>query len=113
MTNFFKSFFFQLVTRNAILRDDQEIIRIYRRMAIKDATKMVAQAEEGMKMTEQEERLANIMINGKSNLARNMAAEFMKRRDLQAYLQAIKPLKITYYSDAKLYPAKRPEEVTK
>ena len=54
-------------------------------MAIKDATKMVAQAEEGMKMTEQEERLANIMINGKSNLARNMAAEFMKRRDLQAY----------------------------
>ena len=45
----------------------------------KDATKMVAQAEEGMKMTEQEERLANIMINGKTNLARNMAAEFMKR----------------------------------
>ena len=86
----FLTTFFQLVTRNAILRDDQEIIRIYRRMAIKDATKMVAQAEEGMKMTEQEERLANIMINGKSNLARNMAAEFMKDRDLQAYLNVIK-----------------------
>ena len=71
------------MTRNAILRDDHEIIRIYRRMAIKDATKMVAQAEEGIKLTQQEERLANVMVNGTSNLARNMAAEFMKTRGNQ------------------------------
>ena len=42
---------------------------------------MVAQAEEGIKLTQQEARLANVMVNGTSNLARNMAAEFMKTRN--------------------------------
>ena len=38
---------------------------------------MVAKAEEGIKMTDQETRLTNIMMKTKSNLVRNMAAEFI------------------------------------
>lgn len=46
----------------------------------KDATKMVMKAEEGVKLNEKEKRLAKVMVTTKSNLARNMAAEFMKTR---------------------------------
>ena len=49
-------------------------------MAIKDATKMVTRVEEGTKLNAKEKRLASVMVNTKSNLARNMAAEFLKTR---------------------------------
>ena len=38
------------------------------------------QPKTGVKLNEKEKRLAKVMVTTKSNLARNMAAEFMKTR---------------------------------
>ena len=52
-----------LLTRNAIKHADQEILRIFRRLAIKDAIKMVAEAEEGTVLSSNEKRLKEVLVS--------------------------------------------------